>query len=258
VGKIGTNSPTYIQPVSERADGIKSFFQKQQPSPAKAKPSVKDGTVKKEKIEEEDEEEIKAEVNPVKGEGLQAEERKSEIGDGIKSELPDGDEEKGLGDDSNAPNPEPNPDIKPSLKSEIGVKDVPVVGKRKRIEEDVVEDGKPERKGGQQTRVIRRALSEEGNKEVCVCSAFGVGHADGWESNLQSPISSKLLIVRNQRLRRRRRRGHERGGESDKTDGEISVDVLGSLYITLYLLYGLWYEQTMTSTTSEVLYLVLS
>lgn len=57
VGKVGTNSPTFIQPVSQRADGIKSFFQKQvsAASPAKKASGISDasGGVKKEVAKEE-------------------------------------------------------------------------------------------------------------------------------------------------------------------------------------------------------------
>lgn len=147
VGKIGTNSPTYIQPVSERSDGIKSFFQKQQPSPAKPK-AVKSEKVKAEELV------------------LSAEKVKEEA-EGIKAEIGEGDEEKGLGDDSNAPNPE--------------VKDEPVVNeddaklsgvspsKRKRPlpeEEQEERNGKgQEKRGGRQTKVIRKASGDD-NKEV--------------------------------------------------------------------------------------------
>jgi hypothetical protein len=46
VGKVGTNSPTYVEPVSERKDGIASFFKKQEeklqsgPSTSKAQPKT--------------------------------------------------------------------------------------------------------------------------------------------------------------------------------------------------------------------------
>ena len=43
VGKVGTNSPTFVQPVSERSDGIKSFYQKQSSSASPAKAKKADG-----------------------------------------------------------------------------------------------------------------------------------------------------------------------------------------------------------------------
>lgn len=147
VGKIGNNSPTFIQPVSERSDGIKSFFQKQQPSPAKKGEKMPSP----EKVAHQDDEEkpTKAEIK--------------EEAEGIKAEVADGDQEKGLGDDSNAPNPEASAEEKPSIKEEAGAK-------RKRGKdaelEDEVQEKKPEKRGGHQTRVIRRTSSDDGNKAV--------------------------------------------------------------------------------------------
>ncbi|KAK1925910.1 hypothetical protein DB88DRAFT_485565 [Papiliotrema laurentii] len=168
VGKIGTNSPTYIQPVSERSDGIKSFFQKQQPSPAKPK------AVKSEKVKAEE---------PV----LSAEKVKEEA-EGIKAEIGEGDEEKGLGDDSNAPNPE--------------VKDEPVVNeddaklsgvspsKRKRPlpeEEQEERNGKgQEKRGGRQTKVIRKASGDDNKEQPSITNFF---HSPSAKKAKQEPPS---------------------------------------------------------------------
>jgi len=159
VGKIGTQSPTYIQPVAERSDGIKSFFQKQQPSPARtkaAKGDVSDSSklheVKKEKKEEipdRSKEEIKEEA------------------EGIKAEAGDGDVEEGMGDDSNAPNPSATKDEKPYLRQ--GEK-TPVKRKRQDEveEEEEGEKGKvPVKKGGHQTKIVRRAEPEEKTDVSC-------------------------------------------------------------------------------------------
>ena len=178
VGKIGNNSPTFIQPVSERSDGIKSFFQKQQASPAKPMPTSKAGksstpTKPQEKPAFNKKEEIKAEV------------------DGIESKIEEGDEEKGLGDDSNAPNSSVTVEEKPALRDEDGAamksEEKPrVEGKRKRdqqdggAEQDAEEEAKSERKGGHQTRVIRRTTSDDSKKAVSRRSGVrGVYLADG-------------------------------------------------------------------------------
>lgn len=150
VGKIGKNSPTFIQPVSERSDGIKSFFNKQLPSPAKkvgGPPLPRDRSPRQPVKEEHEEKPIKEEA------------------EGMKTEMPDGDEDKGLGDDSCAPNPEASQEEKPSSRDEVGVK-------RKRgtnveAEQEEGEEGKkPEKRGGHQTKVIRRTVSDESSKAV--------------------------------------------------------------------------------------------
>lgn len=154
VGKIGTNSPTYIQPVAERSDGIKSFFQKQHPSPAKPKTSQQKSPTKQVKTEARPEESMK---------------------DDLKSEITPDDEEKGLGDDSNAPNPATK-DEKPSVRKEtedsedivkledLGVtkEEASIPSKRKREEheeqeEEKGEKKKPEKHAGRQTKVIRKS-----------------------------------------------------------------------------------------------------
>ena len=164
VGKIGTNSPTYIQPVSERSDGIKSFFQKQAPSPAKAKGntgmsnfSQADKATKKVKKEErratKDEPDIR------------------EVVEEIKTEVKDGDEKievKGAGDDSNAPNPSASADEKPEMKQE---KSTPSKRKRSDALEDEHDEGatkakSAEKRGGHQTKIIRRSDSDDTNKAV--------------------------------------------------------------------------------------------
>ena len=93
VGKIGTQSPTYIQPVSERADGIKSFFSKQSPAKVqKEKPqSSRPADVKDEKPDQ----------GTVKAKGGEEESMKNED----------------LGDDSNAPNPDSGKAVKEETKT---------------------------------------------------------------------------------------------------------------------------------------------
>lgn len=138
---MGTNSPTFIQPVSQRADGIKAFFQKQ--SPAKPKPSTTSI-----KVENGDKSSIKKE-EPI-------------------SKISKDDEEKGLGDESNAPNPDVKEEAKPSLKEEQRTP-----GKRKRGEdekpviEEEEESPKEKRRAGHQINVNRDAKSAKGKKKVC-------------------------------------------------------------------------------------------
>lgn len=149
VGKIGTNSPTYIQPVAERSDGIKSFFQKQQPSPAKAKTEKRAAVKVEPKKEDKDEKAT------------------------IETEI-EGKDEKDLGDDSNAPNP--SPEEKAGTVKEEPDSSIPAKGKStstpKRRREDGdndEEDGKEAvqdvKKGGKRTKVIRHN-SDEGSKDV--------------------------------------------------------------------------------------------
>lgn len=161
VGKVGTNSPTYIEPVSERADGIKSFFQKQSPAKPKSAPAA--GKVKQEEKED-------------RKHGVKQEAK------GIKGEL-DIKEEKQLGDDSNAPNPE-EAETEAVKEEKIKVEDarsMPEHSPSKRKRQPSVEAGDDEddqyhtdskkaasdgqRKGGHQTRVIRKE-SDDGRKEV--------------------------------------------------------------------------------------------
>jgi hypothetical protein len=156
VGKVGKESPTFIQPVSERSDGIKSFFNKQ--SPAKSMVKAEPQTIKsspstrpKESVKDEVKEEQKVKADP----------------EGIKSEITPKDEEKGLGDDSNAPNPDPSSDIEvvdsPDSKSQAKkeVKAENVEEKEEEEKEDLsttLTKRKRDEKGGagQRTKVIRR------------------------------------------------------------------------------------------------------
>ena len=164
VGKIGTNSPTYIQPVSERSDGIKSFFQKQAPSPAKTK-----GNGDKSNFSQADKG-VKAVKKESAHEPKHALETRKAVEE-IKAEVDDGDvkvEVKGAGDDSNAPNPSATPDEKPELKQDGGT---PSKRKRSDAPDDGLEDSTDkakgaEKRGGRQTKVIRRSDSEDANKAV--------------------------------------------------------------------------------------------
>jgi hypothetical protein len=166
VGKVGKESPTFIQPVSERSDGIKSFFNKQ--SPAKTKIKAEPETIKsspstrpKESVKDEVKEEQKVKADP----------------EGIKSEITPKDEEKGLGDDSNAPNPDPSSDIEvvdsPDSKSKAK-KEVKAENVEKKEEEEkedlstTLTKRKRDEKGGagQRTKVIRR--DEDSKSAVCL------------------------------------------------------------------------------------------
>jgi hypothetical protein len=88
VGKVGTNSPSFILPVAERSDGIKAFFSKASPAKSKgAHPSAKpiDPTASDQGRDVKADESVKSEANP-------------------EADLKPEDSER-LGDDSNAPNP---------------------------------------------------------------------------------------------------------------------------------------------------------
>ena len=174
VGKIGTNSPTYIQPVSERADGIKSFFQKQTSSPAKGKAE------KAPKADKSSNEDTKSEF---KGEGRSGpvKTESDETKPKVESKL-----EPDVGDDSNAPNAS---DDRDEVKAESSKP-----GKRKRglesqAEEDdkaKAEDTTAQRKGGHQTKVTRRASPEK--KEVS--DTFRAVTMPGNSPSQQPPIDS--------------------------------------------------------------------
>lgn len=139
VGKIGKSDPSYILPVAERKDGIKSFFMKQ--SPAKPKANKAD---------------VKEEANP------DVSEAKPAVKPDAKFEVPgDGDKPSAKQDMSadNA-NPEgtavkeeddkPKPDEEeaepPTSQTSTGG------GKRKREDEP--------RRGGRQTKILRPPKEE--------------------------------------------------------------------------------------------------
>jgi hypothetical protein len=118
VGKVGTNSSTYIEPVSERKDGIASFFKKQEektqsgPSTTKAKPMA----------------------TPVKSEPVHSPVR-------VKKE-----ESKviaGLGDDSNAP--------QETIKEESGK------GKRKAATSEKADETQPQQRSSKRLRTLHLA-----------------------------------------------------------------------------------------------------
>lgn len=161
MGKIGTNSPTYIQPVSERSDGIKSFFQKQQPSPAKSK----SGSVTRVKSEVKEE----AEQKPKTEEGEKP----------IKTEI-EGKEEENLGDDSNAPNPLP---VKEETKeTEMTKEDIRAAPdstpkrKRQEVETEGNNDEKAiatrQTRGGHQTKVIRHNSDDAKTDQPAITRFF--------------------------------------------------------------------------------------
>lgn len=91
VGKVGTNSSTYVEPVSERKDGIASFFKRQEEkglgttSNTTAKPKAASSTAVKPKVE----------TPPVK--------KEEPVHSPVKTESKGVKGVEGLGDDSNAP-----------------------------------------------------------------------------------------------------------------------------------------------------------
>ncbi|WVQ96585.1 hypothetical protein IAU59_003690 [Kwoniella sp. CBS 9459] len=211
VGKIGNNSPTFIQPVSERSDGIKSFFQKQAPSPAKPKKEVKTEDERRNQVAKEDA--VKAEKSHVKNEDTESVKREEDVkptvsstetikeeAEGIETQIEADDNEKGLGDDSNAPNckvegrstndDEDVPDEegkKGHSEDEVQVIDTPK-GKRKRdvdVEDEEAEEGQEDgsehshgkketpRKGGHQTKVVRRNVDDGQKAQPAITAFFG-------------------------------------------------------------------------------------
>jgi hypothetical protein len=194
VGKVSNNSPTFIEPVSERSDGIKSFFQKQ--TPAKPKADMKPSSSIKKDIKPKSESVassfIKEETKPklesipptpssvkkeVKSErAIKSDPSSSKVEEGIESIITEDDKEPGLGDDSNAPNQSDQPsDIKPKKQGKLHVE--PKVqdtkpatrtraGKRKADDDEIqVVEEPQQRKAGHQTAVIRKN-ADEGNKAV--------------------------------------------------------------------------------------------
>ncbi len=165
VGKIGKSDGSYILPVAERKDGIKSFFAKQSPKKAPAtagKPPPK--PISKAELMGEGEAEAEAEAKP----DVQTE-VKEEAKPGVKEEAkpefkeeskPDGKpdvtvDNKPVPEARNVGNvgkPDPSPevidvDVEPSSQ-----------GKRKR---------EPERRGGRQTKVARpEPKDKSGQKSI--------------------------------------------------------------------------------------------
>lgn len=149
MGKIGKDSPTFIQPVSERSDGIKSFFQKQNASPAKPKVKSEASSAPRPLRHEEDEEE--KDKTDLKEEA-----------EGIKAEVTAKDEELGLGDDSNAPNPGGGVKAEEATLAEKREDD------EKQDTSTTLTKRRREEKGGagHRTKVLRKDSGEEGNQAV--------------------------------------------------------------------------------------------
>jgi len=128
VGKVGTNSPTYIEPVSERKDGIASFFKKQEeksqsgPSTSKAKPPAP----------------------PVKSEPVHSP---------VKVKKEDKKVVAGLGDDSNAPQPQEM------------VKEEPGKGKRKAAASEKADEDLPQQRSSKRLRTLNLAKPPAATKE---------------------------------------------------------------------------------------------
>ncbi|OCF35057.1 hypothetical protein I316_03097 [Kwoniella heveanensis BCC8398] len=209
VGKIGNNSPTFIQPVSERSDGIKSFFQKQTSSPTKPKKEVKQEektTTEKQKVKTEKAEEENDHSGPVKvkddGKPITPEKKSiKEEAEGIETRLKGNDKEKDIGDDSNAPNTrneQGDPNDKKAVKHDAEAQDLssgevevidPPRGKRKRNDngkgddddhggqdderEDDEEKKTVSKKGGHQTKVVRRNVDDGQKAQPAITAFFG-------------------------------------------------------------------------------------
>ena len=156
MGKIGKDSPTIIQPVSERSDGIKSFFQKQTTSPAKPKAEPPSSKAAGESTPEQKVKDDDVKVKP----------------EGIKAEISAKDEEKGLGDDSNAPNPASGSVVKkeehlsPSTTAKLEKDEVASEEDDKDTSTSLTKRKRDEKGGaGHRTKVVRKE-SDEGTKAV--------------------------------------------------------------------------------------------
>ncbi|KAL7420462.1 hypothetical protein Q5752_004412 [Cryptotrichosporon argae] len=193
VGKIGHDSPSYILPVSERADGIKSFFQKQSPVKPKAGTGARESeAVKKEAAVKPERAAVESEHGEQDGgvsvgrlavseAGVKTEGDEGRAGeDSVKEEVLVGviDEERqmGMGDDSNAPNAEaegkPDGDSDADVVAASDGAGVQPAGKRKRSPEiklDEAEGQKKTRRGGHQTKVVRK---DTGPKEQPAITSF--------------------------------------------------------------------------------------
>lgn len=177
VGKVGKESPTFIQPVSERSDGIKSFFNKQSPakpkpaeplSKAEGKPSGEAKDEEKPEVGGPAKEELESPSNARAGRSVKEEMEVKADPEGIKSEITPQDEEKGLGDDSSAPNP--ISDSKPKVEDEAPTRAEAKTeqGTREKEEKEETEEKedlsttltkrKRDEKGGagQRTKVLRK------------------------------------------------------------------------------------------------------
>ncbi|TXT13263.1 hypothetical protein VHUM_00630 [Vanrija humicola] len=192
VGKIGRSEQSYILPVAERKDGIKSFFAKQQPSPAKPKGSgsgnfsqafkedSKDSkAVVKEEVkpegESEPDPEAKTEVEPEAKEETKPEttEGKPSVAD-VKPPAPPAEPEaQTLDDDEDdvvlldtAPSQSSKSESsKPPLSQRSSQESKPQVAtpaKRKRGDE----------RGGHQTKIIRPQPKEEKKGQPSITSFF--------------------------------------------------------------------------------------
>lgn len=198
VGKIGNNSPTFIEPVSQRSDGIKSFFQKQAASPAKgsqtklgvqspSKPAKHGASSPVKPVKEEK----PSTSSTSRGKGSHPEhpttkKELKEEAEGLDTQISLGHKTKGIGDDSNAPNPDDGSagaveEEKPISKRTLSEASP---SKRKRAQDAVDLDEPaqvetPQRKGGHQTKVVRRNLSDDKGKAVRLAPEPGVmSHAD--------------------------------------------------------------------------------
>jgi hypothetical protein len=86
VGKVGTNSSTYVEPVSERKDGIASFFKRQEEKGQGTSQSL-----------------IKSKIETWTSNSSTKMHVEKEVHNPVKADSKDVKGVKGLGDDSNAP-----------------------------------------------------------------------------------------------------------------------------------------------------------
>lgn len=172
VGKVGTNSSSYVVPVAERKDGIASFFKKQEaasPAKSKAKPEKKaepESRTGRNNGAAEAKTEHTAEHGTVHDPALahagSAAPKKELQGDGLDA---------GIGDDSNAPQ-----DEKPSVKNE---------GEAENTNKGLVEAHSKEVRTAEPNKLSSRKRAAEQDDEVVV-----IDDDDG-QSTEQKPPASK-------------------------------------------------------------------
>ncbi|WOO78038.1 Embryonic stem cell-specific 5-hydroxymethylcytosine-binding protein [Vanrija pseudolonga] len=168
VGKIGRSEQSYILPVAERKDGIKSFFAKQQPSPAKPKGAGSGGFTqafkedKKPVIKEEAVPAVKEETKPDVTETKPA---AADVKAGTEPKAEPVDDDDIVLLDTAPSQSVKSESSKPasSQRSSQDSKPEPATpGKRKRGDE----------RGGHQTKIIRQTPKEEKKGQPSITSFF--------------------------------------------------------------------------------------
>ncbi|RSH90757.1 hypothetical protein EHS25_009932 [Saitozyma podzolica] len=170
----------------ERSDGIKSFFQKQAASPAKGSQTKLAAQTPSKPAKRETSSPTKEEKpsasSTSRGKGSHPEhptkKELKEEAEGLDTRISPGHKTKGIGDDSNAPNPHVGSGtVKEEKPTSRRAPSEASPSKRKRAQDAVLEDEPApaetsQRKGGHQTKVVRRNLSDDKGKAQPSIEAF--------------------------------------------------------------------------------------